>query len=112
MPLNLDIGEVLEGIEGLHRVVPVEKWASTPIFETAADAATEIFTKQGAIVPIHFSAENVLAQEYPGSNELVFVFCQTINGKELFYPYKFTLPLQIIADLRVAGQWDPLEKPN
>lgn len=105
MPLDRTNGEHIEGLEGPFRVVPVEKWRFTPLFEAAAKAAADAFGKAGYPLIIGFDESQILIQEYPRSRQLAMVFVMSIKGEEMLYPYVFALPDEMIASLRAAGHW-------
>lgn len=107
MPLDKVKGEQIGGLGHVYRVVPAAKWRMTSLFESAATAAEEAFTRSGALAPITFDEEEVLVQEYPKAAKLAFVFCKRIRGNEHFYPFVFDLPPQMIADLIVTNKWEP-----
>lgn len=111
MPLNHEQGEQIEGLPATFRVVPVGKWFDTPLFDQAAQIAAQMFANEGAIVPVKFDETDVLVQEYPKDAKLVFIFHKMIKGKEMLYPYTWSLPPEMIAELKTTGKWelDPTE---
>jgi hypothetical protein len=109
MPLNRENGELIGELGPAYRVVPARKWMGTPFFEEAAAAAAKAFCASGAIMPssgMRFDESQILAQEYPKANKLALVFVSRINGNEVFYPYIFTFPARMIAELVTTGHWD------
>lgn len=107
MPLDKINGEKIEGLEGPYRVVKLEKWRFTPLFEQAAQAAADAFHKAGYPLIIGFDEGQILIQEYPRSRQLAMIFVMQIRGKEMLYPYVFALPDELIATLSASGLWQP-----
>jgi hypothetical protein len=111
MTLNKEHGEVIEGLGAMFRVVDVEKWAGTGIYEQAALAATEAFRKsEGKFFNgndvIQFGRNEVVAQEYPLTDKLAFIFERRVNGQEMVYPYVFSFPPEMIDRMVSEGHWD------
>lgn len=111
MPLDREKGEFIEGLGLCYRVVPTDKWASTPMFMEAAEAATLAFRKtagrfhhRGSVMK--FGRDHVLAQEYPLHDTLAFVFEAKVDGEWMVYPYTFRFPAEMINRMSVEGQWD------
>lgn len=105
MPLDRINGETIEGLAGPYRVVPVDKWRMTPLFEAAAEAAADAFRKAGYPLIIGFQDDQILIQEYPRSRQLAMIFVMQIKGQEMLYPYIFALPDDMIASLSASGLW-------
>ena len=128
MPLDHERGE--PNPLGLrHRVVPVSKYrelphleveyetttgkqfkspvvVSRPIYEDAVERARSAFLEQGALVPIVFSEDAILVQEYPSEGMVEFIFVRRIAGEEMFVripPY--TLPPDLIGWLKATDRW-------
>jgi hypothetical protein len=127
MPLNHEIGEIVEGMDDIFRVSPIEKWQQqtrlTTIVEemstgkfkrpvkkvkmvwlAAFEYAQRAFYNSGASGKIIYDA---IAQEYPRTGILTFVFCSVVNGQELFVTAPFKLTDQQIADLTLRNLWQP-----
>ena len=107
MPLDRVNGEQIEGLEGPYRVVPVEKWRFTPLFEAAAEAAADAFRKAGYPLLIGFQEDQILIQEYPRSRQLAMIFVMQIKSREMLYPYIFALPDDMVSSLSASGLWQP-----
>lgn len=107
MPLDRVNGEKIEGLEGPYRVVPVEKWRLTPLFEAAAQAAADAFRKAGYPLIVGFDETQILIQEYPRSRQLAMIFVMNIRGQEQLYPYVFALPDDMVSSLSASGLWQP-----
>jgi hypothetical protein len=105
MPLNTLRGEVGE-LGPNFRLVPISKWTDTSLFPQACQEAAKAFKAAGALAPIRFMADDVIAQEYPHLGVLEFVFIRAIAGAEHFYRYKFDLPKPVVAQLATVGRWD------
>jgi hypothetical protein len=126
MVLNREIGEIVEGMDDIFRVVPIEKYknqprltttvrrmsgkkfrrevdVTMPIWQAAHDHAVMSFAKSGA--PAGQLAYDAIAQEYPRTGCLCFIFAADINGAEMFVTAPFLLGNDQIADLELRGLW-------
>lgn len=109
-PLDHQAGETLDALGQDYVVVPLSKWADTPIWAEACRRADQVFRKASISTPI-FSEQTVLVQEYHAQDRLAFIFAhfgrkafqRTPNW--LFYPcvVKLTPPLK--AHLVLTGRW-------
>jgi hypothetical protein len=129
MVLRYDIGEIVEGMDDIFRVVPVEKYkqqprltcivkrqtgskfkrmidVELPIWSAAFEHAQEAFINSGAQpgAPLTY---DVIAQEYPRTNIVCFIFAATINGQEMFVTAPFALTQQQISELTLRNLWQP-----
>jgi len=105
MSLNLDQGEIISGVGGPYSIPPRNRWMGSQFFEEARQKAIEAFQQSGAMLPVVIDPESVLVQEYTASGRLAFIFQRIIAGKEHFYPYVFTIPPDMLRELRVTGRW-------
>lgn len=128
MPLHHDIGEVVEGMDDIFRVVPVEKYkaqerltttvkrmtggkfkrlrdVSMPIFQAAWEHAQQAFANSGA--PAGKMEVDIVAQEYPRTGQVCFVFAGSVFGHEMFVTAPFQLSEAQIADLTLRDLWQP-----
>lgn len=128
MPLNKITGEVIEGLDPIFRVVPVEKYKNKPRLTTtvkewtgkqfksevdverplwiaALGHAQIAYFNAGAAPPLSY---DVTVQEYPRTNEVAFLFCAKVNGQDHYVPAVFALTPQQIAELTLSGDWMPL----
>lgn len=103
--LNKERGEIIGDLGRGFRIVPNEKWRDTMLWTQAAKFAVAAFVKSGALLPIHFDDDHVLVQEYPIDSKIAFIFERKVAGKEMLYPYVFSLSPKAIAELRVSGRW-------
>lgn len=79
---------------------------SRSIYEDAVERARSAFLEQGALVPIVFSEDAILVQEYPSEGMVEFIFARRIAGEEMFVripPY--TLPPDLIGWLKATDRW-------
>ena len=104
MPLDQKNGENV-GEFGVGRPAPLTKWSDTRFFHFAASRASEAFRKQGALAPIQFDQSEVLVQEYPTQNVLMFIFARQIAGQERYFIHHFTLEPEVVSDLVNTGKW-------
>lgn len=128
MPLNHVSGETVEGMDAIFRVVPIEKYqeqtrlttvveemqgtkfrrkrkVSKPIWMAALDYAKRCFLNSGAPPgPLSFDC---IAQEYPRTNIVCFIFEATIFGHNMLVTAPFLLTPEQIADLTVRNLWQP-----
>lgn len=111
MPLNHNLGEPIEGL-GPFRVVPNAKWRETSMFEQAATIAAQAFMDKGALLPITFDEKEVLTQEFPGVNVLMFIFCKSIRGQDHFSVREFQLPDDMMRELKTLGKWEAMPPFN
>lgn len=107
MPLDHVNGEDI-GRLGRGDVVEISKWADTPMFSLACDAAERAFIKAGGILPIEFESQEVLVMEYPRQDRLAFVFCKHVAGKEQLFPWVVHFKPDALAELRMTGRWRTL----
>ncbi len=127
MPLNHELGEVVEGMDSLFHVVPMSKYAEQtrlttivkrvtgrqfrretdvemPIFRAAMEHAQAAFMNSG-IMP--GSNVECLAQEYPRTGHVCFIFSTMHNGEEKLVVAPFKLARTQIADLTLRDLWQP-----
>ncbi len=105
MALDRTKGEIIGSLGVDYIVVPLNRWADTPLYLQAEEHAAKAFLSAGALAPLTIDDEDVLVQEYPARNKLAFLFQRRIAGKEHFYPYIFDLPDNMVAELRTVGRW-------
>lgn len=111
MPLDQQNGELIKDLGSMYRIVPKEKWMRTPMFEEARIAAHEAFRRSaGKFInsktpALPLTLKNFIVQEYPLTDKLLFLFCETIDGEEQYYPYTFDLPKDLVSQLHVEGMW-------
>lgn len=128
MPLNHSAGETVEGMDAVYRVVPVAKYqemprlttlvkrvmgnkfrrprdVQMPIFQAAWEHAQIAFANAGA--PAGGMNVDIIAQEYPRTGTVCFVFCGHVFGHEMFVTAPFKLADSQIADLTVRNLWQP-----
>jgi len=108
MPLDHVNGEDI-GRLGRGSVVEISKWADTPMFDRACDAAERAFTKAGGLLPIEFDGQEILVMEYPSFDRLAFVFCKHIAGQERVFPYVVKFDPPALAALRLTGRWPSVQ---
>jgi hypothetical protein len=115
MTFNRVTGERIDGLAqhfgrdpGPWRVVPTEKWFHIgDLWQRACQEAGENFAKAGAKYnQLKFFHDNVLVQEYPQVNAVVFLFWMPINFKDHYHVKIFEIERVIIAELKANGQWD------
>lgn len=128
MPLDPLRGEDIEGYDCVYRVVPAAKYANQPrltttvkrmssgkfkreidvempLWRAALEDAMMAFANAGA--PAGDLAYDAIAQEYPRSGMVVFVFEATINGENYYHYAPFLLSKAQIADLTTRNLWQP-----
>lgn len=128
MPLNKISGEKIDGMDQIFRVVDVAKYKNMPrltttvreltgskfqvevdverpIWVAAIGHAQIAYFNAGATPPLRY---DVTCQEYPMSNQIAFLFCAKINGRDLYVPAIFALSPQQVAELTLSGDWKPL----
>ena len=127
MPINHEIGEIVEGMDDIFHVAPASKYAEQtrlttvvkrqsggkfkrmvdvemPVFQAAMEHAREAFMNSG-IAP--GSNIDCIAQEYPRTGCVCFVFCARHNGEDLWVQAPFKLTRNQIADLTLRDLWKP-----
>lgn len=127
MALNHELGEVVEGMDSVFRVVPMSKYAEQtrlttvvkrmsgkqfrrevdvemPIFRAALEHAQMTFVNSG-IMP--GASIDCLAQEYPRTGHVCFVFSTMHAGEERLVTAPFKLGKAQIADLTLRDLWQP-----
>ncbi len=129
MPLDHENGEDIQGFGGPKRVVPAAKYQSLPRltvivreavgkkFKVEADVERPLWIAALGYAQVGFFKDgagphttfDVIAQEYPLTGHVVFVFCARIRGEEKLVVAPFVLSPQQIADLKVAGHWADLQ---
>ncbi len=112
MPLDHVKGEVIGDLGHVYRAAPNTKWREHQLFEEAATIAAETFHAMGALLPITFDDGEVLVQEYPRTNALVFVFCKSIARTEQIVVRKYDIPDDMMRELRAQGRWLPMPPFN
>jgi len=133
MPLNHVTGEQLTGTDPVYRVVPAKKYkelprltvpveeetggkfkvkriVERPIWEYALGEAQIALFKAG--VPVTKLAYDAIVQEYPRTNNIIFVFHVRTGSKDLYItvppePPGITLRPEQVADLTAANLWQP-----
>lgn len=128
MTLNRVSGETIEGMDAVFCVAPVEKWqaqtglttiveemqgtkfkrkrkVARPIWDVALAYAQRCFHASGA-KPGPLSCD-VIVQEYPRTNMVVFIFEADIFGHSMLVTAPFILTPEQIADLTVRNLWQP-----
>lgn len=128
MALNHETGEIVEGMDDVFRVVPAEKYMNmprltcmikvetgkkfkrmidteVPIWVAAFEHAKASFANAGANPGA--LAYDVIAQEYPRTGNVCFIFNATINGEEHYVAAPFSLSQQQISDLALRNLWTP-----
>lgn len=128
MPLDHIKGEELEGFDPVFRVQKASKYAeqtrltteveettgtkfkrkvmvSRPIWQVAERYAMEAFMVAGANPgPLPYDC---IAQEYPRTDVVCFIFNATIKGEEHYVTAPFKLSKAQIADLTLRNLWQP-----
>jgi hypothetical protein len=119
MPLNRDLGERLEGLNGPHIVIDYRKLAGMTnllteykvkkkfgyatkqrtLFDDAVAHAVDAFKEAGALYPVRIDDEDVLVQVYPSERVVAVVFQRKIAGNEYFVSRTYDLPPPVISDL-------------
>jgi hypothetical protein len=106
MALNHDLGELIQGLPGPYRVVPLHKWQDTQLWEQAAEMAGKAFKRSGSLRKrVQFT--DVLVQEYPKTSKLLFLFEATVAGQPMYYPWVWDLTPEMIAEFTTTGKWVP-----
>lgn len=128
MALNHEVGETVEHMDCVFRVVPVEKYQNQPrlttlvkrmttgkfkrlrdvempIFQAAWEHAAQAFANSG--VPAGTASVDIIAQEYPRTGQVCFVFATQVFGHELIVTAPFQLTDAQIADLTLRDLWQP-----
>lgn len=127
MLLNHEIGEVVEGMDNIFRVVPVSKWAEQtrmttivkrmrgkkfrrevdvelPIHQVAMEWIRDSFAISG--LPAG-SDIDLICQEYPRTGHLAYIAAAFIEGQPKYVPVPIKLGHEQIADLTLRGLWQP-----
>lgn len=121
MALNRDIGEVIEGLGHMFRVVPTDKWATTeygaPHFVKAWEEATKAFKKSARKFcnpgeKMELGRADILVQEYPLLDKVAYVFERKINGEPMVYAYVCDIDPRLIEALRLSGNWHSMRSIN
>lgn len=130
MSLDHTIGEIIEGMDSVYRIVPVSKYqeqtrlttlvkrmtekvfrreidVEMPIFQAAWEHAQQAFANSG--VPAGNRPIDILAQEYPRTNVVCFVFSAEVFGREMLVTAPFKLTEEQIADLKLRDLWQSQE---
>lgn len=105
MALNRIKGEIVGELGTDFIVVPLARWGDTTLYQQAEEHAAQAFLSAGALAPLTIYDDDVVVQEYPSKNKLVFLFQRKIAGREHFYPYVYDLPPKMVAELRTIGRW-------
>jgi hypothetical protein len=106
MPLNREFGEEIEGMPADFVVSDISEWQQyDQLIKDAAKHAADVYVEAGAIMPVVFSADDILVQEYHSTGQVAFLFQRVVNGIEMFVPYVYDLPDDFIAELRTVGRW-------
>ena len=110
-PLDKVRGEVLEGLGHDYVVVPLSKWADTPMWEEACRQADLVFKRKGKVITPTFNEATVLVQEYHGEDRVAFIFAHF--GRKpfqrtpdwLYVPVVMRLTPPLKAHLVLTGRW-------
>lgn len=128
MLLNHEIGEIIEGMDDIFHVVPVSKYGEQSRLTTTVERVRgkKFKRKVPVEIPIHVAAMEwirdsftlsglapgsdveIIVQEYPASNIVMYVAAAVINGQAKFVTAPFKLSDQQVADLTLRGLWQPL----
>lgn len=109
-PLNRERGELIEGLGLDYEVVPLSKWADTPMWDEACRMARRVYRKANVREP-SFDENTVIVQEYHGLNRLVFLFAAWGRKMGMFtwgwmyWPCVIKLPVETVKQLELAGRW-------
>ena len=98
-------GEVIGDLGNDFNLAPLARWTDTPLYEEAYTKARDSFAAAGALHPVQIDPNQVLVQEYPHTNKVCFLFFRQIAGRDHYYPYVFSLPEKLVAELRTTGRW-------
>lgn len=121
-------GEVVEGLDEIFQVAPLNKWTEQtrlttvvkevrgnkfkqevdvekPIWLAALEYAQRAFYNSGATPGL--MSYDCIVQEYPRTGQICFIFNADIGGEEMFVTAPFQLSDQQIADLTTRGLWQP-----
>lgn len=123
MPLDRENGEKIEGLDGLHVVVPTNALSEMtnlltetptkggvlkqPVFEDAAARARQAFAKAGSLISPSrsFDDEDILVQVYPSDSRVVVIFQRKVAAEEMFFWRSYDLPRPVVeALLERAGK--------
>ena len=64
-----------------------------------------VFSAAGAPKPVHFYPDDILVQEYPFHDKILFLFCKKCRGEEKIVPYTFTLDPRMTMAMALNGDW-------
>ncbi len=105
MSLNKTEGEIL-GSWGRGVVAETEKWANVMGFmEVASNEAQGHFASRGVPIPMTFTGDNILVQEFHLHDSVVFIFWIVHRGQDLDYTYTVKLGVDLRQQLALAGRW-------
>jgi len=133
MALNREKGEPLEGYDSVFRVVPAEKYQALPRLTTMVPRTVGIKFKRKVMVAVPIAEAayafaqagfinvgaprnvdleyDVMVQEYPRTNQVVFIFCATIKGQDQYVIAPFQLTNQQVAELVITSNWKSTGMP-
>lgn len=109
-PLDRTKGEHIDGLGDNYKIVPLRKWADTPIYAEACTHARRIFRKALVADP-RFDESTVLVQEYPDEDKIAFVFAHwgrkyfQRNFAWMYWTAVVTLTPALKAHLVLTGRW-------
>ena len=106
MPLDRTNGELVGDLGKGFRIVPVQKWRDTFLWDDAVRRARQAFKKAGALLPIHIGDDSILVQEYPTQDRIAFIFERRVAGKERLFPAVYRMNAAMKEQLVQTGRWE------
>lgn len=115
-PLDHERGEVVGGLGDDYVVVPLAKWADTPLIDMAVKAAHKVFTRKATnttIPALRYNEETILVQEYHAQDRIAVIIAAW--GRQmgmrhwgwLYHTTTFKIEGTLKSQLVASGRWKP-----
>lgn len=113
-PFDTTFGEEIGNLGDDYVVVPVSRWADTPLIDQAYSVARKVFRRRATninVVNEQWTADNVLVQEYRRQDRIAVVFAHWARQMGmrkwawLYHTTVFKIEGDLKRSLILAGRW-------
>ena len=113
MTLHHEHGEIIKAYGMDFVVVPLMKWADTPMFLEAYANGLRIMRKRFKGLE-RFDPTEILVQEYHKAGRLLFIFHKRTpgSGKDYYAPVPVMLSPDLMNEMIMCGRWPRSARVN